>query len=445
MKPGSSISRRRFLAASASTVGAVTGSARTQESAPAPPRIGAGDRLHVGIIGCGGMGEAHLGALLEMGATENVAVTAVADIYETRARRFAERVAAAGGQAQAFSSHQALVESADVDYVVVATPEHSHHLVTLDALAAGKHVYCEKPLTHTIAEAQAVVEAVRRTGLKLQVGVQGMSDDSYDRACEVIRAGRIGPVVAAQIEYVRHYERHPGAMRAEIDPRSPRPADLDWEAWLKPAPARPWDPRRYHDWRCYRDYSGGIASDLFIHRLTRLMKALGFTFPRRVAGMGGIFIWPDGRDLPDNFEMLLEYPPIEGVSPGLTVHLLGTMSNHHRYDHCIRGQDGTLVFSPHQGWDFEGWKILDPAGREVQRHVRTGGEDVGLHHRNLQAAIRHNAALNCPVELGLYGVAAVCMGNQSWFDGRMYGWDAASRKAVPIEHLTPAIPETAPA
>ncbi|GMV99859.1 MAG: dehydrogenase [Candidatus Hydrogenedentota bacterium] len=379
---------------------------------------GANSRLNVGFIGCGGMAGAHLGALLAMRDEENVTISTVCDIYETRAKQFQGRVADQGGQATVTTAYEAVLDDKDIDYVVIATPEHSHKYLTLDALDAGKHIYVEKPMTHTEQEALQVVERTKETGLKVQVGVQAMADDSYSSAYAAIKAGKIGPVVQAQIDYVRNYADNEGPWRTGVKSDMPKPADLDWETWLYPAKKRPWDPHRYFEWRNYRDYSGGVATDLFIHRITRIIRACGLTFPRRAVGMGDITIWPDGRELPDNFEMLLEYPAVEGITPGMSVYILGTMANARSNPHYIRGKKGTLQFTG------KGWDILSEEGGEiVESHVKTGGEDVVPHHKNHHAAIRDGAELNCPVELGLYGVVAVCMGNNSWFDRRMMEWD----------------------
>ena len=166
----------------------------------------------------------------------------------------------------------------------------------------------------------------------MQIGVQAMSDDSYRTAAEAIRAGKLGQVVQAQIEYVRRYDdaRARGA-EPSINDDTPKPADLDWDTWLGDAPKIAWNPHHYYEWRNYAAYSGGISTDLFIHRITRIMKACDLLYPRRVVGMGGIWQWPDGRDLPDNFEMICEYPR------GMTVYVLGTMSNRVGIDHLIRG------------------------------------------------------------------------------------------------------------
>ena len=387
---------------------------------------GANHRLRIGIIGCGKIaGSHHLPKLLKMSESANVEVVAVSDVFRSRAKKFQERISKAGGRAIEKVFHQDLLEMKDLDYVVIATPEHWHHRQTLDALDAGKHVYCEKPMTHTIPEAQEVVRKVRETGLELQVGVQGMSDDSYSSANRAIRAGKLGTVVEAQMEYVRNHPLHKGPWRRGIRSDAPKPRDLDWNRWLGPAPKRPWSPHRFFEWRNYRDYSGGISTDLFIHRLTRVLKACELTFPNSVAGLGGIYIWDDGRDVPDNLEMIAEYPAVEGITNGMTLHMLGTMANKHGVEHCIRGHKATLVFTR------RGWKILDQgSGKVVKTHRKTGAEDMALHHRNLQAAIRDGKALACPAELGLRGVVAVVMCNESWARRKLMTWDYRKQEMV---------------
>ncbi|MGC4004788.1 MAG: hypothetical protein QM811_17410 [Pirellulales bacterium] len=210
----------------------------------------------------------------------------------------------------------------------------------------------------------------------------------------------------------------------------PKPADLDWNAWLGGAKKINWNPNHYFEWRNYAAYSGGIATDLFIHRITRIMKACDLLYPRRVVGMGGIWQWNDGRDLPDNFEMICEYPR------GMTVYVVGTMSNRVGVDHLIRGYRGTLYFTP------EGWVAKDKDDKILAEHKKTGGEDINLHHTNLHNHLRNGEVLNCPVELGMAGVVAVNMANESWRSGRMMGWDKTAEKMVSADTLNlPRTPE----
>lgn len=407
------VSRRTFLAASAATT-ALALSAKSYARV-----LGANDRIGVGIIGPGGMGTAHVEACRQLKDSDNLAFLGVADCWKTRAERGAAKL-----ETTALTDYRKLLDDKNVDYVTIATPEHQHAKMTIDALDAGKAVYCEKPLTHTIEEAQAVVKKQKETGLALQVGVQGMSDDSYSSAAKAIADGVIGKVVQAQIEYVRRYGNQ-GPWR---DPESvakyrDQPADLDWNAWLGGAPKVSWNPHHYFEWRCHSAYSGGVATDLFIHRITRILKACDLSYPRRVVGMGGIWQWNDGRDLPDNFEMICEYPR------GMTVYVLGTQSNRVGVDHLVRGYRGTLYFTG------EGWVAKDKDGKELASHKKTGGEDIHLHHTNLHNHLRNGEPLNCPAELGLAGVVAVCMANDSWRSGKMLGWDEAKQRVVPADTL----------
>ena len=415
------LSRRHFL----KTAGLATASLPFLSAKSYGRILGANERLRTAIIGCGGIAQAHLGALLGMTEEDNVEIVGVCDVYERRATLFQDQIWRSGGRVQAMTHYEDVLGMPDLDYVTVATPEHWHAQLTLEALDAGLHVYCEKPMTHTVDEAFAVLAKAQSTGKKLQVGVQGMSDDSYSSAYDAIKAGKLGPVIGAQIEYVRSYPEDQGPWRTGVDADLPKPPDLDWERWLGPAPERDWSAPRYYEWRNYKDYSGGIASDLFIHRLTRILKACGLAFPEEVVGMGGIYLWDDGRELPDNLEMLAEYPAQEGITPGMTVHVLGTMGNNRGIDHLIRGQEATLLFTP------EGWDIVDQdSGEVVTSHQKTGGEDISLHHQNLHAAIREGAALNCPPELGLHGVVAISGANESWFQQKMLTWDGEKKAWV---------------
>ncbi len=408
-----SISRRAFLATS---VVATTASALSAKSYARV--IGANDRIGVGFIGAGGMGTAHLNACKKLKDSDNLQFLGVADCWKTRAEQGAAIL-----ETQATVDYRPLLDNKQINYVTIATPEHRHAQMVLDALDAGKAVYCEKPLTHTIEEAQDITKKQKETGLALQVGVQSTSDACYSSAAKAIAEGVIGQVVQAQIEYVRRYDKQGLFRQRGLDSEMPKPDDLDWNAWLGTAPQLAWNPHHYFEWRCYSAYSGCIATDLFIHRLSRIIKACNLGLPRRVVGMGGIWQWNDGRDLPDNFEMIAEYPR------GMTVYVLGTQSNRVDFEHLIRGYRGTLYFTP------EGWIAKDKDGKELASDKAPPKEDIHLHHTNLHNHLRTGEALNCPVELGLAGVVAVCMANESWRTSQMMGWDEVNQRMAPAHTL----------
>ena len=375
-------------------------------------------KLRVGIVNVGPAWETrHLPALRSL--TDRIEVRTVCDPVQHRARIVAKQLGASVGD-----SFQLVARRSDIDALLLLSGHWYGALPIFAACDAGKAVYCEKPLTHTIPEAIAVMEKQAETKLPVQVGVQGMSDDSYISAREAIQGDVIGQVVQAQIEYVRRYGEQGLFRNPSINDDTPKPADLDWNAWLGPAAKTEWNPHHYYEWRNYSMYSGGIATDLFIHRITRIMKALDLFYPRRVVGMGGIWQWPEHRDLPDNFEMICEYPR------GMTVYVLGTMSNRVGIDHLIRGYRGTLYFTK------EGWVAKDHSGEKILgEHKKTGAEDTHLHHTNLHNHMRNGEELNCPVKLGVAGVTAVVMANESWRTGQMMGWDEEKRQMVPCHTL----------
>lgn len=425
------VTRRTFLSKTGTTAFAASIAASAAFTAKSYARVkGANDRIGVGLIGGGVIGTAHMGVINNLKQKNNLLPVAVADCWKTRADKGKDTI----GATHSFSDYHMLLDLKEVDYVVVAVPEHWHWTMTIDAMDAGKAVYCEKPMTHTIPEAQAVMKKQQETKLPLQVGVQAMSDDSYISARNAIRKGVIGKVIQAQIEYCRRYPEKKGPWREpdQVAQHQSKPDDLDWNAWLGSAEKRDWDPHHYFEWRCYSAYSGGICTDLFIHRITRIMRACDLLYPRRVVGMGGIWQWPDGRDLPDNVEMICEYPR------GMTVYVLGTMANKVRLDHVIRGYNGTLFFNE------TGWVAKDPDGKILDQHKKTGAEDQNLHHTNLHNHLRNGEPLNCPIELGMAGVVAVNMANESWRTSQVMGWDKKNEKMVPANTLDMSHePETA--
>jgi predicted dehydrogenase len=399
------ISRRQFVGAA----GLLTAGAYSRI-------LGANERLRVGVIGAGGMATAHMKALLGMKDSDNVEIAAVCDVYEKRLDTAAKLT---GGKP--FKDYRALLDVKDIDYVLIAVPEHWHYQITMDALARGKHVYCEKPMTKTVEQSKKVIARVKQTGLKMQVGVQGMSDDSYEKAHEYIKQGVLGNVVLAQIDYSRN---HIGDFWNQPPDPDVRPGEnLDWNAFLGPAPKRPYDQDRFLSWRRYWDYSGGIATDLFIHRVTRIIKALDLKFPERAAATGGKYEFgSSAAEIPDTFNIMLDYPG------GPSVILISSQANDTPVDHVIRGHKATLEFTK------TGFTITPQRefAKDMQLivHQKVGGEDVTLHHRNLQAAIRSNEPLKCDCMLGYYGVVACEMGVQSYRKRKMVAWDKAKERII---------------
>ena len=406
------ITRRTFVTTSTASVIATAASAKRV--------LGANGRLRVGVIGCGGQAQgAHIPALLKMKDSDNIDIVAVCDVYQKRLDQVAQKTGA-----QPFKNYHDILSRKDIDYVTIVTPEHWHAKMTLDAADAGKHIYCEKPMTWSIEEAKRVVAKIKQTGVKMQVGVQGMSDDSYEVAQRMIKEGKIGRPVQAQIDYSRNHKRD---FWVDDNPdKDVRPGEnLDWNAFLGSAPKRPFDLDRFLHWRRYWDYSGGIATDLFVHRITRMIRALDLKFPDKVVATGGKWEFRDSAaEIPDTFNMMLDYPQ------GLTVVVLSSMANDEPIPHVIRGHEATLEFT-RSGFVIRPQDRLNKEGaKEIITHKKTGGEDVELHHRNLQDAIRNGAALKTDVLTGYYGVVAVRLAIDSFRRRKYMKWDAVKERAV---------------
>ncbi len=404
--PMDSVSRRTFLAGGAAL-----------STAKAYTRIvGANDRIRIGVIGCGGMATGHMHALVKMREAENLEIAAVSDLYEKRLEKASQLT---GGKMQ--RDYKQILDDKDVDYVLNATPEHWHARVILDALSAGKHLYSEKPMTYSIEEAKKVVAKVKATGLKLQVGVQGMSDESYETANQYVKEGYLGKVVLAQIDYSRN---HKGDFWLyEEDPDAKPGVNLDWNTWLLPTKKRPYDAERFFSWRRFWDYSGGIATDLFVHRVTRIIRSLGLTFPERVVATGGKFEFSESKaEIPDTFNMLLDYPE------GVTVQLVSSMANDTPVRHLLRGHKATLEFT-RTGFTITPQKLYENEVKPVV-YEKKGAEDISLHHKNLQAAIRKNEPLKCDCMMGYYGVVAARMGVESYRTRKYLAWDKARERVV---------------
>ena len=379
--------------------------------------LGANERIRIGSIGCGGQGSEHMRAVLKLKESENVEIAAVCDVFDTRA----ERAAGLTGAGKTYRHYRRLLENKEIDAVVVATPDHWHAQLTMDAAAAGKHVYCEKPMTHTIEEAQAVVAKVRETGVKAQVGVQAMCDDSYETAYRYVSEGALGKVVVAQIDYSRNYRGDFWLKRVDAEARPGE--NLDWDMFLGPAPKRPFDPERYFQWIRYWDYSCGIPSGLLVHRITRLVKALGLKYPENASAHGGKWQFPESKaEIPDTFNMMIDYPG------GPTVLLISSMANDTTVDHTLRGHKATLQFTP-TGFTIRPQRMFRGEAREIV-HQKTGSEDIALHHRNWYRAIRENEPLKCDVTLGMYAIIACQLGVLSLQRRKYMLWDKENARAV---------------
>jgi predicted dehydrogenase len=443
MSRSESVSRRDFLKVSAISAGAAALGPRAYARV-----LGANDRVHFGVIGLGVMGSGHLRGLKRQQQPLNLEVLQTCDVYRKRAEKAAQVI---GGPATPTQQHEDVLGNPKVDAVLIATPDHWHARIAIDAIKAGKHVYLEKPMCHTIEQALelAKVEQEHRDKVRVQVGVQATSFELLDKIREHIQKNGIGKLVMITSSYNRNNTAGPWRDYGEWENiKDPQQAQLDWNKWLgheftcagqQLATRRDWDPKRFFQFRCYWDYSGGVATDLLFHTLTQLLKATGLDFPERVVASGGIWIFgrthqipaqrgggPDDREVPDMYTTTLDYPG------GPTITLFSCMDNETSLPVVIAGHDATIRIraeDPEEPLEA----VIDPqhTGRIKERLVLKGERGNQAKHRaNLVQAIRDpKVALYCPVSLGLRANVAITLGVRSYRDRKVYGWNAQEQKA----------------
>jgi len=389
------LTRRSFLRTAGATAAGAAAALKVGSLAGAPAlaqAAGDDERLGVGFIGCGGRSGAHIDVVQRLKQQgEKVDLVAVCDAYRPRAQAAAQRTGA-----KAYSDRRELLADPNVDLVCIATPDRLHALDALDAVRAGKDVYCEKPLTHwaQFDLAKQLAQEVRKRGRILQVGTQSMADSIWQQAAHLVKEGAIGQPIHVQAGYFRRGDW--GERMPIPDPNAKPGPDLDWQAFLADAPKRPFTVSRFFQWRMYWDYSGGPSTDLFPHTFTPLAKVLGVSFPSMVAASGGKFYYDGEREVPDTFNMLIDYP--EKVSVVLTC----TLANEYGLPVVVRGAEGTMT--------FEGPGIVIRPVQGQQREIaRERGGDLTEHWQNLLQCVRTREQPYSDVELGYHVQTALCM------------------------------------
>jgi predicted dehydrogenase len=455
MNDKNAVSRRGFLETAGLATGALVASGTLAH--PAIGKVkGANERLNFAILGPGGRAQAHIGVLLDMKREgKPVDITGVCDVWDggpTKPGQKNKKGDPAEEERGLFPSakrcgldlndkksvtkdYRRILERKDIDAVVIATPDHWHGKMAVDAMEAGKDVYCEKPMTHTIEEARKIAESVKKTGQVFTVGVQSTADPRWKQANEMITAGKIGHVMQGQTSYYRNSDG--GQWRYYGLSKDMNPKTIDWKMFLGTdfglAPDQPFNRARYAQWRCYWDFGGGMYTDLFVHQLTHLMQAMGVRFPRRVVGAGGLFLEYDGRDVPDVATVVADY------DEGCQVIISATMCNDVQLGEVIRGHTGTIRFEGEakNGFSVAAQKLEgrpappgsnSGAGGEKFTPEQPRDDTRALWDHFMECVRSRNQETLCPAETGYAAIATVNLGVQSYREGRAYYFDKATGK-----------------
>ncbi len=446
--------RRGFMKASA-----VAGAALTLPAASYARVAQANEKIRIAFLGVGGRCQQHIDVILEMQKQgKPVVPVAVNDVWDgdpelgsKKGRGLYPSAKRCGinvdDKKMVTKDYRTILDSKEVDVVTIATPDHWHAKMAVDAMEAGKDVYCEKPMTKTIAEAQLIVDVAKKTNRVFTVGVQSMADPTWGEAYKYIAAGNIGHVFQGQTSYFRNYIG--GQWRYYPLKQDMTPKTIDWDMWLGhkfeiageklgPKPEEmPFDRAVWAQWRCYWPFGGGMFTDLFVHQTTHLIAAMGIRYPRRVVGAGGIFLEYDGRDVPDTATVVADY------DEGCQFIVSATMCNDTQLGEVIRGRLGTIKFlgggDYMTGFEVYGQNIAGGPAKPMQgfgtpihtfKNPKSGNATYALWENFLECCRARNRETLSTPELGAAAFTTVNMGVLSYRFGKVLFWDKEARKTT---------------
>ena len=390
----------------------VAGSSAMAMTAASYSRVlGANDKVNLGLIGAGERGTYVMTVFQK---NSKVSVGAVCDVYSEHIDRAITKAPGAKG----FTDHRKLLEVKELDAVLVATPDHWHSRTAIDALNAGKDVYCEKPLTLRMEQGPPIVKAARVNNRICQVGMQQRSGPHYIRARdEYIRSGKLGKITLARTWWhgnTYHLRKAPPSLQQ-------KPSNLDWARFLGPVKWRDWDPQQYWNFRAYLDFGGGQVTDLFTHWIDVVHMFMDQDNPIAASAAGGVYAYKDGRTAPDTINVLLEYPKdwtatfeatlVPGIR-GAAVEMCGT--------------EGRLWIDRSH---YEFW----PAEKNPQPVIVKSERDQTIDHvENFLDCMRTRKLPNGDVYIGHRSAQASHLGNIAYEQKRMLKFDPDREEILPL-------------
>jgi predicted dehydrogenase len=369
------------------------------------------EQMVLGVIGSGSRGTFVMTVFQKETA---VRVGAICDVYEPNLEKAASTAAQGGARAKLYRNYRELLADKDVDAVLIATPEHWHAQMVLDALAAGKDVYVEKPLCHTPEEGARLVEAEKTTKQIVQVGMQRRSYDLYQQGRELVAAGRLGAVRMVRSWWLNNY--------LDSKPATKLDGPLDWEQWQGPAPRRVLDPNRFRNWRYYSDYSGGILADQGAHVFDGIHMLMGAGYPAAVNASAGK-PHKAGVDQPESVVAIAEYPE----------DFIGVFSiNYAAMQYQLRNDQLNQLDGDAARMDIgrEELKVFAKGAEDVAALTRKSERGFGyatdLHVRNFLECVKTRREPTAPMRIAFQAALVVQMANLSLKQGRRVRWNQAA-------------------
>tara|TARA_B100000676_G_scaffold309468_1_gene373132 strand:- start:271 stop:1641 length:1371 start_codon:yes stop_codon:yes gene_type:complete len=400
-----------------------------QNQAPSANVQGANSRLVIGHIGVGGQGGRHVRLTQTNRAANNVVSAAVCDVSKFRTNMYRQHVVKEGqnSNVKGYADYREVIERKDIDAIFCATVDHWHTKIAVAAVQAGKHVYCEKPMTRYLGEAFEIYDACKANKkVKFQVGAQGGSDLKWHKAASMIKDGEIGKAVMLQGSYMRNNPK--GEWNYPIKSWASA-KDIDWKTWIAPVHNKiPYNADHYFRWRKYHPYCAGLLGDLMPHKLHPYMLATGNPeFPKRVASVASIPCNTDEntpntypRDVPEITQLIAEFPS------GTVMHITSSTVNEVGTQEIIRGQEASLEMAGNQIQ----LTPTRPFADEIDEYKTEAfpHETVDAHHADWYKSIRTGKQPNCNIDLAIRVQTVISLAEQSERQNVMCLFDEKTRK-----------------
>jgi predicted dehydrogenase len=409
--------------------------------------LGANDRVRVGVIGFSDrFRQALLPAFAAVAKRNNFEIVAVSDLWSRRREESVAQIeTVVGSKPRTFRNNEELYDAKLTDAVMISTPDFAHAYHGVEATQAGQDAYIEKPLAHTMENAIAIRDAVKKTGRIVQVGTQRRSAPNYQMANKFIRSGKFGDIVMAEMTW---NVNQPGRWRRPQLVAAIREQDTDWKRFLTNLPFEPWDPRKYLEFRLFWPYSSGIPDQWMVHQIDTVHWFTGLPHPRSVVANGGTYQWKDGRKNWDTATIVFDYGPLEDSSKGFQVVYSSRMTNsagdvkEYYYSNGGMLNLDTNEITPTGGLSVKAaaemgmrpnllptMKLSDAARTETA--ADTGGDpSTTANVRNWMECVRTRQQPNADIEAGYNHSVALCMTIAAMHSGRKVSFDDAKREIV---------------